>query len=124
MPSRPRASARPARTTTTRSSRSRTGSATAEPGHCSNGSPAHVDYGASGCAAAGQAYANVNPFKVPAEPHDLYGTLPDNSYLLWRYVTKDGNWVMVHDPFVTHRAGFPATASDWYFVSRQCLRLS
>jgi hypothetical protein len=98
-----------------------------QPGHCSNGSSAHVDYGASGCAATGQAgkaYANVNPFKVPADPHDLYGTLPDNSYVLWRYVTKDGNWVMVHDGHVKSRAGFPQTASDWYFVNRSCLKLS
>jgi hypothetical protein len=98
-----------------------------QPGHCSNGSSAHIDYGASGCAATGQAgkaYANVNPFKVPAEPHDLYGTLKDTSYVLWRYVSKDGNWVMVHDGHVHSRPGFPATASDWYFVNRHCLKLS
>jgi hypothetical protein len=98
-----------------------------QPGHCSTGSTAHVDYGASGCAATGQAgkaYANVIPFKAPAQPHDLYGTLRDKSYLLWRYVTKDGNWVMVRDAHVKSRAGFPDTASDWYFVNRHCLRLS
>jgi hypothetical protein len=32
--------------------------------------------------------------------------------------------VMVHDKSVRHRAGFPAAASDWYFVNNHCLRRS
>jgi hypothetical protein len=96
-----------------------------KPRKCSDGSTAHVDGNQPGCAATGQAgraYANVNPFSVPAKPHDLYGVLKQNAALAWRYVTKDGHWVMVHDRFVHSRPGFPPTASDWYFVNRSCIR--
>jgi hypothetical protein len=98
-----------------------------QPGHCSDGSSAHVDYEQPGCLITGQvgkAYANVNPFLTASRPRDQYGVLPDEAYVLWRYVSRDGQWVMVHDKSVRHRAGFPAAASDWYFVNNHCLRRS
>ena len=98
-----------------------------QPGQCSDGSSAHVDYQAPNCLVTGQAgkaYANVNPFLSASKPRDQYGVLPDEAYVLWRYVSKDGQWVMVHDRNVHHRAGFPAAASDWFFVNNHCLRRS
>lgn len=95
------------------------------PGTCSDGSNAHINYNHTNCAATGEAgkvYANVRPWLVPAQKHDYYGQLPHGAYVKWRYVTRDGNWVMVRDPYVTSR-GFTSTASDWYFVRRQCLNL-
>ena len=45
--------------------------------------------------------------------------LPDGHTLLWRYVSRDGIWVLVRDPANTGSA----TEPNWYFVHRGCVSL-
>lgn len=59
-------------------------------------------------------YGNVNPMGTTS-PSDFLRTLPDNYQVLWRYVTLDGNWVMMRDPNVADGDG------NWAFISRSCL---
>jgi hypothetical protein len=56
---------------------------------------------------------------VPATPSNPRGTVPDGRELRWRYVSKDGDWVLVRDPGVSS-AGEP----NWYFVQRGCVSLA
>jgi hypothetical protein len=48
----------------------------------------------------------------------VVGDVPDGTSLLWRYVSRDGRWVMVRDPHPA--AGKP----NWYFVPRACVSLA
>jgi hypothetical protein len=100
-----------------------------EPGHCNDGSKAAVQ--PARCAAQYQggvpAYGNVLPWRSLAVPHDRYATIKAHSYrVYWRYVSHDGNWVMVHDhhafgsPARRH-AGFDHQAAKWFFVPRACV---
>ncbi|MET7859868.1 hypothetical protein ABZS81_22160 [Streptomyces sp. NPDC005318] len=66
------------------------------------------------------AYGNVRPWEVPTT-----ATAPLNSQVaigqtvLWRYVSRDGRYVMVRDP---RSGGTDGTGlQSWYFIPRGCL---
>ena len=82
-----------------------------------DGSVTHMHYAGSGCSDQ-NGYGNVEPWRVPATPGNSLGAVPDGKTLLWRYVTKDGNWVLVRDPAP------PANAPNWYFVHRGCVSVA
>jgi hypothetical protein len=84
-----------------------------------DGSLTHMHYAGSGCSNK-NGYGNVDPWKVPATPANSTGAVPDGRTLLWRYVSKDGNWVMVRDP---SNSG-SKTEPNWYFVHRGCVSLA
>ncbi len=83
----------------------------------SDGSPTHMHYSGSGCSDK-NGYGNVSPWRVPAKPANSVGEVPDGKLLLWRYVTKDGHWVLVRDPEP------PSGQPNWYFVHRGCVSLA
>lgn len=81
-----------------------------------DGSVTHMHYAGSGCSDhAG--YGNVEPWRSPATPDNSLGDVPDGKELLWRYVSHDGDWVLVRDPAP------PANQPNWYFVHRGCVSL-
>jgi hypothetical protein len=83
----------------------------------SDGQETHMHYSGSGCTDT-NGYGNVSPWRVPATPANSLGAVPDGKVLLWRYVSKDGHWVLVRDPA-------PSTGSpNWYFVHRGCVSLA
>ena len=84
-----------------------------------DGSPTHMHYAGSGCTNR-NGYGNVDPWKVPATPANVVGVVPDGRLLLWRYVSRDGQWVLVRDP--SHDGS--ATVPNWYFVHRGCVSLA
>jgi hypothetical protein len=91
---------------------------TVSPG-VSDGSPT-TRTGAAGC---GTGYGNVEPWEVPATPGSPR-TVASTDNLLWRYVSKDGNWVMVRDTDTPSTQGNPgATIPNWFFMPRDCLNL-
>jgi hypothetical protein len=75
-----------------------------------------MNYARSGCSDV-HGYGNVGPWRVPAAPENPVGIVPDGTHLLWRYVSKDGAWVLVFDP--AQSPGVP----NWYFVRRGCVDL-
>ncbi len=82
-----------------------------------DGSLTHMHYAGSGCSDhAG--YGNVEPWRVPATPGNSLGAIPDGKALRWRYVSRDGSWVLVRDPAP------PANEPNWYFVHRGCVSLA
>lgn len=62
------------------------------------------------------AYGNVDPWKNASTPANLVKEVPHRAYLQWRYVSHDGQWVMVMDP---SKGG--KDEPNWYFVSSQCV---
>jgi hypothetical protein len=82
-----------------------------------DGSVTHMKYDGSGCSDH-NGYGNVEPWRVPATPANSLGAVPDGTELNWRYVTRDGNWVLVRDPAP------PANAPNWYFVHRGCVSVA
>ncbi len=82
-----------------------------------DGSVTHMHYAGSGCTDR-NGYGNVEPWKVPATPHNVVGTIADGTELLWRYVSKDGHWVLVREP------GAPSGQPNWFFVHRGCVSLA
>jgi hypothetical protein len=82
----------------------------------SDGSPTHMHYAGSGCSDR-NGYGNVAPWRVPATPANSLGEIPNGKYLLWRYVSKDGDWVLVRDPAPERNK------PNWYFVQRGCVPL-
>lgn len=66
------------------------------------------------------AYGNVRPWDVPATPSaPLNSQVAIGQTVLWRYVTRDGNYVMVRDP---RAGGTDGTGlQSWYFIPRGCL---
>ena len=78
-----------------------------------DGTDTHMHYAGSGCTTH-DGYGNVEPWRVPATPANLVGVVPDGRLLRWRYVSKDGQWVLVHDPT-------PGASPNWYFVHRGCV---
>jgi hypothetical protein len=82
-----------------------------------DGSLTHMHWAGSGCTTH-EAYGNVEPWRVPATPHNPVGTIANGATLRWRYVTRDGNWVLVRDPSP------PANQPTWYFVHRGCVSLA
>lgn len=82
-----------------------------------DGSLTHMHYSGSGCTDK-NGYGNVEPWRVPATPHNPVGPIADGKPLRWRYVSKDGHWVLVRDPS-------PAPSEpNWYFVHRGCVSLA
>jgi hypothetical protein len=82
-----------------------------------DGSITHMHYAGSGCTDR-HGYGNVAPWRVPATPANSRGIVPDGHELHWRYVSRDGHWVLVRDP--TAAAGTP----NWYFVHRGCVSIA
>ncbi|WP_242908719.1 hypothetical protein [Actinomadura terrae] len=101
-----------------------------EPGKCGDGSSAAVR--PARCAAqyhgSVPVYGNVLPWLRKSSPHDRYATIRARSYkVLWRYVSRDGDWVMVRDTHADNsaarrNAGFNTHASNWFFVPRVCVQ--
>ena len=82
-----------------------------------DGSVTHMHYAGSGCSDR-HGYGNVEPWRVPATPGNSVGLVPDGKELRWRYVSRDGDWVLVRDPSPV--SGQP----NWYFVHRGCVSLA
>jgi hypothetical protein len=82
----------------------------------SDGQDTHMHYAGSGCTDT-RGYGNVSPWRVPAIPANSIGVVPNGKLLKWRYVSKDGDWVLVRDPAP------PAGEPNWYFVQRGCVSL-
>jgi hypothetical protein len=82
-----------------------------------DGSLTHMRYAGSGCNNR-NGYGNVDPWRVPAVPSNSRGVVADGSTLFWRYVSKDGKWVLVRDPSVDG-----LDSPNWYFVHRGCVSL-
>lgn len=91
---------------------------TVSPG-VSDGSPT-TRTSATNC---GTGYGNVEPWRVPATPGSPRSVASTDT-LLWRYVTRDGDWVMVRDTNTPPTQGNPgATIPNWFFMPRDCLNL-
>jgi hypothetical protein len=99
-----------------------------EPGQCKGGSYAKVE--PSKCARTYPdgvpAFGNVLPWLPKAKPHDRYARFTKPYEVHWRYVSRDGDWVMVQDKHARTgpartAVGFDKWASDWYFVPRACV---
>ena len=82
-----------------------------------DGSITHMQYDGSGCTDK-TGYGNVEPWRSPATPANPVGVIPDGKELRWRYVTRDGHWVLVRDPAP------PAGQPNWYFVHRGCVSVA
>lgn len=82
-----------------------------------DGSITHMQYDGSGCTDQ-HGYGNVEPWREPATPANSIGIVPNGKELHWRYVTKDGKWVLVRDPAP------PANQPNWYFVHRGCVSVA
>ena len=76
-----------------------------------------MHYAGSGCITT-HGYGNVEPWRVPATPGNDVGVVPDGKLLKWRYVSRDGHWVLVRDPSP------PPDAPNWYFVHRGCVSVA
>jgi hypothetical protein len=65
-------------------------------------------------------YGNVRPWQVPASASEaLPGQVALGQTVLWRYVTRDGSFVMVRDPRAGGTDG--VGLQGWYFMPRGCL---
>jgi hypothetical protein len=82
-----------------------------------DGSVTNMQYDGAGCDDV-NGYGNVEPWRVPATPNNSVGAIPNGHELLWRYVSKDGDWVMVRDPSP------PANQPNWFFVHRGCVSVA
>lgn len=68
-------------------------------------------------------FGNVQPWRSPAVPSAaIQGKVGLGQTVLWRYVTRDGKFVMIRDP----RAGGTDGQGQqgWYFIPRGCLPAS
>jgi hypothetical protein len=83
-----------------------------------DGSDTNMHYAGSGCADH-DGYGNVEPWRVPATPHNSLGVIANGTLLKWRYVSKDGHWVMVRQPGVSD-----PNRPNWFFVQRGCVSLA
>jgi hypothetical protein len=82
-----------------------------------DGSDTSMHYAGSGCSDQ-HGYGNVEPWREPATPANSVGIIPNGKLLKWRYVSKDGLWVLVRDPAP------PANEPNWYFVHRGCVSIA
>ena len=83
-----------------------------------DGSPTRMHFSGSGCSDR-SGYGNVDPWRVPASPRNSLGEIPDGTLLRWRYVTRDGHWVLVRQPGSSNPA-----APNWFFVHRGCVSVA
>ncbi len=66
------------------------------------------------------AYGNVRPWEVPTTPSAQINTpVPMGGTVLWRYVSRDGAYVMVRDPNGGSTDG--VGQQSWFFLPRGCL---
>lgn len=64
-------------------------------------------------------YGNVRPWQVPARASSPIATsLVHGSTVKWRYVSRDGRYVMVRDPAAGSTDG--RGVQSWYFLPRGC----
>jgi hypothetical protein len=82
-----------------------------------DGSLTHMKYDGAGCTDT-NGYGNVEPWRQPATPANSRGAVTDGAELFWRYVSKDGDWVLVRDPSP------PENTPNWYFVHRGCVSVA
>jgi hypothetical protein len=82
-----------------------------------DGSITHMHYAGSGCVDR-RGYGNVAPWRVPATPASSRGEIADGAELRWRYVSRDGEWVLVREPQA------PPGVPNWFFVHRGCVSLA
>ncbi len=82
-----------------------------------DGSLTYMHYAGSGCSDH-DGYGNVEPWRVPATPKNSLGAVPNGKALRWRYVSKDGEWVLVRD------SAPPPNSPNWYFVHRGCVSVA
>jgi len=65
-------------------------------------------------------YGNVRPWEVPARPSAPIATsLAYGAPVRWRYISRDGKWVMVRNPAAGDTDG--VGVQGWYFLPRGCL---
>ncbi|MFD3762014.1 hypothetical protein [Streptomyces sp. NPDC058622] len=65
-------------------------------------------------------YGNVQPWKVPSVASTpVNGRIAVGQTVLWRYVSRDGKWVMIRDPRADSTDG--VGQQGWYFIPRGCL---
>ncbi|MEJ7833308.1 MAG: hypothetical protein WKF79_10355 [Nocardioides sp.] len=65
-------------------------------------------------------YGNVRPWEVPARASRPIATsLRVGAPVRWRYVSRDGAWVMVRNPAAGDTDG--VGTQGWYFLPRGCL---
>ena len=76
---------------------------------------------APGCGGSIQAWGNVKPWQDVASPRKVVLRTSRARTVMWRYVTRDGQYVLVRDPELGTTGGYPP---NWYFVKRQCVKLS
>lgn len=68
-------------------------------------------------------YGNVRPWLVPASASSPVATsAPLGGQVKWRYVSRDGAWVMVRDPNAGPTDG--VGIQSWFFLPRGCLPYS
>ena len=60
-------------------------------------------------------YANVLPWRATTVPYDPVLTFAPGFVVEWRYISKDGRWIMVKIPNRADGAG------AWLFIQRGCL---
>jgi len=66
------------------------------------------------------AYGNVSPWDVPAHASQpLHSNVALGQTVKWRYVSRDGSFVMVRDPRGGSTDG--TGLQSWYFLPRGCL---
>ncbi len=67
-------------------------------------------------------YANVKPWRSSTSPTDpVLSFVPGTTKFDWRYITKDGNWVMGRVPFNPDGTLRHDGSGAWLFVQRGCL---
>ncbi|EST35798.1 hypothetical protein N566_17245, partial [Streptomycetaceae bacterium MP113-05] len=65
-------------------------------------------------------YGNIRPWEVPAGASaPLNGQIALGQTVRWRYVSRDGDWVMIRDPRAGSTDG--TGLQGWYFIPRSCL---
>ncbi|QNA77594.1 hypothetical protein C8250_042720 [Streptomyces sp. So13.3] len=65
-------------------------------------------------------YGNVRPWNVPASASSpVNGQVAIGQTALWRYVSRDGKFVMIRDPRGGSTDGIGQ--QSWYFIPRGCL---
>lgn len=86
-----------------------------------DGKKTHLTPRARGCGSSIQAWGNVKPWQDLTSPRKVVLRTSRARTVMWRYVTRDGRYVLVRDPKLGTTGGYPP---NWYFVERQCVKLS